>query len=135
MSNHVVVTHTDGSSHKIAPLGNWLYVRHCIAPQSRGGIIIPEKSRDMQSWVEVLAVGPNVGRRVSERFSTERVQKTLTPHVVADGINSGTLLLCRRNHPELMKESPYDRQEYFVFCDPEVILAIWNGDPTPYSEN
>lgn len=111
--------------------GHWLYCKKCVTPEltdeeNRVLVALPERTQDTSQWVQVLAVGPDCGKR---RDLPEWKKKLPDMRVwCSDPIRVGDLLLCPNHHAWGIVESPYDADEYFI--DECVPLCAWR-EPEP----
>jgi hypothetical protein len=114
--------------------GHCLYVRKCMTGEADGddpyervadGIVLPEQSVDQTCFVEVLAVGRNVGKRCSEaharEWRSELVKKygltrarrsySLPPNIIGA---RAYIYLPVDHYDQRCKRSPLSDQERFI---------------------
>jgi len=99
--------------------GHCLYVRRC-KNQERTGLIWHTEGRiDTSYWAEVLARGPNVGRRCSKQHAElfERARH------FGPGPEVGMLVLIPYNTHIGIKDSPF--QEYEKFIEESLPVAYY----------
>jgi len=106
-------------------LGHWLYCRKCATPELADGIVIPEELREASNWVEVLAVGPKVGR--PREWSKKKLRERKVARCLPDYYRVGDLLLMPNTHPWGLKRSPINPMDEF-WVDEAIPLAIMAGD-------
>ena len=118
---------------KLMPMhfaGHALYVRLCrpgdavdgIAHvRALDGIVLPDMAGDRSQWVEILAVGPNVGQRVSKthaaRYRKEWVDKygvegSRRSNVPRDIVGK-LAYIAAKDDPRILK-SPVGKDERFI---------------------
>ena len=110
------------------PLGHWLHVRKCVRPESLGGVLIPEKSREFTSWAEVLAVGPLCGQPSSSMRMKTR--KTDICKRMADPPKVGALVQLPNDHPWGIVHIPHVG-EWDYLVDETVPLIVQDQADSP----
>ncbi len=105
--------------------GHWMYVRKCLTPDEKKGIIIPDYLTDPYGcekgvWHEVLAVGEKVGKprntKEEAKWGKEGVYGQANP------AKSGDMILAPPDHPWAIWHSPLAPDEFFI--DESVCLAL-----------
>ena len=114
--------------------GHCLYVRKCMTGDAVGddpyeraveGIVLPEQSVDQTCWVEVLAVGRNVGKPVSKAYALRWRSAIVKQHglkrarrsysLPKDIIGARAFILLPADHyDERVTRSPLSDHERFV---------------------
>lgn len=100
--------------------GHCFYVRKCMTgdaveggdPQDRmvDGIFLPQQAADRSLAVEVLALGPRVGRPCSDAH----MKLHQRDRVVGGDVKVGDMLVCPNMHPTGIKRSPLCEYEFFI---------------------
>ncbi len=109
---------------QLAPLyfgGHCLYVRKCERPEKAGYLYLTEKQQETCYWVEVLALGPMVGRRCTKHHS-KRFQRA---RWFGNAIRAGMLVLIPYETHLGIKDSPFRDYEKFI----EESLPVLYYDP------
>ncbi len=103
--------------------GHWLYVRKCKHDEVQGGVAIPEKSQENTGWAEVLAVGPECGKKRDKSDPRRKVGGAESGWTLwlDNPLRVGDLVLCPDTHVWGIRRSPMCDYEFFV--DESVILA------------
>jgi len=113
----------------LAVFGHRLYVRKCKPKRLtfRGPdgneleIIRPEKSKGYCTWFEVLAIGPDVGKRRRFKDKADRKHKADAVMHLAAEVNKGDFVALPDDHWGT-KSSPWSEHEFFV--DEAALLAV-----------
>lgn len=106
----------------VRPSGHWMYCRKCRNEEVQKGIVIPEKSVDNTTWVEVLALGPECGKVRTFTNAADRKRQDML-RCLDNPIKPGDLVLCPQNHPWGIVRSVWCEWEYFVDeCVPLVVM-------------
>lgn len=105
--------------------GHWMYVRKCLTPTEKAGIVLPEKSRDAAGcesgvWHEVLAIGDAVGTGRNPKIERKRGRDGAVG--VDNPAKPGDMILAPPDHPWGIRHSPFAPDEFFV--DESIALAI-----------
>jgi len=99
-----------------------MYCRKCRNEEVQKGIVIPEKSVDNTTWVEVLALGPECGKVRTFTNAADRKRQDML-RCLDNPIKPGDLVLCPQNHPWGIVRSAWCEWEYFVDeCVPLVVM-------------
>lgn len=113
--------------------GHALYCRKCVtgdlAENARhefdrvvGGIILPETAVDTSFWLEVLALGPNVGRPCSRLHA----RKFRRARCIVSTYEVGDMILCPVNDDAAIFRSPLNRKSEF-FIEESFPVAIYRA--------
>ena len=108
--------------------GHWVYVRQCTKPDQYAGTVLyrPDKDLKRSHVCEVLAVGPEVGRRRTGRSRRTWCRVRRIPLHLSTPVTPGMFVLLPENSPHhLLKASPFSEFEFMV--DESVILAVLEG--------
>ena len=127
-----VWTHTAGELGNISLLpiqhgGHSYYVRKCLGPDIIDGIYMPNDLntvRDCNRWNEVLAVGPNVGKRCSKLHAKAYKR----PRHIGDPARVGDWLLVPKHHGGIL-QSELIWYEYFI--EESICWAICRVEDQP----
>ena len=113
--------------------GHWIYCRQRIGSDVRGGIVIPERSREGSQWCDVLAVGEQVGqfrrfhdwpRSVRQMTSQER-EKLCLRSFAPGAIHVGDVVLVPKADMNFIQRLRYAEADFLV--DEFVIAAALEG--------
>ena len=109
--------------------GHALYVRKCMTGEQVGedfwdrhldGIILTQQRADYSLTVEVVAIGPRVGKPCTKEHYKHHERRC---RCMSDVYKVGDMLLCPNDHPTGIQVSPLNSFEYFI--EETVPIAIW----------
>ena len=102
--------------------GHALYCRKCETVDEVDGIFLTEDRVDHSRWLEVLAIGPNVGLPCSKKHR----EKFGRGKCMARPPMPGEMIYCGSDTSEGIKGSPLAPDEFFV--EETVPLYMWVGE-------
>jgi len=115
--------------------GHALYCRKCVTGASDGdgvldrkvgGIVLPQTAADRSMWVEVLAVGPNVGKRLNPDNKDDKAyMKKHGRGPFGVDYEPGDIVLCPDIHATGIVPFSSDSEDFYV--EESVPLARWVG--------
>ena len=125
---------------KVRLLGHWIYVRKCVAQdvidKATGKLLLelPQWSKDFAeqpfAWVEVLAIGPKVGKPALGDYWLERKATQKYAKHIPNEMEIGDLVLIP-NQPWKFMHSPYAPTKGIdFFIDETVPVCISREDET-----
>lgn len=125
LTDDVVVRWDDVEKKSVAKVnlrGRWAYVKKCKKPSEIEGVAICEKSQNDIPMVVVLGLGDDCGK--FHKVTKEEKKLGMTYQVDWPEGSVGMQALCPDNHPWGIKESPWEKDEFFVHeCIVKAILG------------
>ena len=100
--------------------GRWVYVRKTVRPERVGGIVVPEKTRENNTFAEVLAVGVGCGQMEPGWKRKTRAEKVALRRradwllQVENPLAVGDTVAAPDNHAWGIMLSPYNAHEFFL---------------------
>jgi len=120
--------------------GHNFYCRKCAAPKELDGILLPDQLQDVSFFVEVLAIGPLVGRKRSKqrwskaelkRFGYERQRNwKWEDDSGPTELKVGDFLFLPPTHPYGIHRSTLNYEDEFSI-DEGVVLGIYRPPKEP----
>ena len=107
-----------GVKQKVTIKGRWLYCLHNELPELNGTIVVPDKSRSLNVFSTVLAVGEGCGKA----YDIEGKKMEGLSEGLEDRFSPGDKIITPFDHTWGIMTSPYDREEKLIHED--IVLAI-----------
>ncbi|NBO23633.1 MAG: co-chaperone GroES [Chlamydiae bacterium] len=95
---------------KVKPLGNRILVKRAEAKASKGGILLPESSKEKPKQGEVVAIGPG---KIDENGHLEKMQIKIGDKVIF-GSYAGVEV----------KVPHHEQEQYLIMTEDEVLAVV-----------